>query len=42
MKTKEEMIKRVDEVFIAKNMDEAECNYLEYYDKLEFLRKDKS
>jgi hypothetical protein len=33
------MIKKLDEVFMAKDMREAEHNYLEYYDKLEFKRK---
>jgi hypothetical protein len=37
--TKNEMIKKLDEVFMSKDMREAEHNYLEYYDKLEFKRK---
>ena len=40
--TKIKTIQRVKDVFIAKNMDEAEYNYLYYYDKLEFLRDKKA
>lgn len=35
--TKDAMIKKLNEVFIAKDMKEAKYNYLEYYDKLEHL-----
>lgn len=37
--TKDAMIKKLEEVFMAKDMKEAEHNYLEYYDKLEFARE---
>lgn len=36
---KVDLARKVDEVFIASSMDEAEHNYLEYYDKLEFKRE---
>lgn len=36
---KVDLIRKVDEVFMASSMKEAEHNYLEYYDKLEFIRK---
>ena len=35
---KVDLIRKIDEVFIASSMKEAEYNYLEYYDKLEFIR----
>lgn len=37
--TKDAMIRKLKEVFMAKEMKEAEHNYLEYYDKLEFERE---
>ncbi len=36
---KVDLIRKVDEVFMASSMKEAEYNYLEYYDKLEFKRE---
>ena len=36
---KVDLIRKVDEVFMASSMKEAEHNYLEYYDKLEFKRE---
>lgn len=37
--TKLDLIREVDEVFLASSREEAEHNYLEFYDKLEFKRK---
>lgn len=37
---KVDLIRKVDEVFMASSMKEAEYNYLEYYDKLEFKREE--
>ena len=37
--TKAKGIEKLDNVFIAKNMEQAEHNYLEYYDKLEFKKE---
>ena len=33
------LISKIDEVFMASSMKEAEHNYLEYYDKLQFKRE---
>ena len=35
---KVDLIRKVDEVFMASSMKEAEHNYLEYHDKLQFKR----
>lgn len=37
--TKNQLIRKIDDVFYAESMEEAEHNYLEFHDKLEFEGK---